>query len=110
MENENKTNIINIISVYLYERTKIQTMKQLKHYIQRFLSKTPKALVKLQALLVGVSVPITAALAVMQQYDVDMPKLFKTLTTALIVIPFMIFAIQFSTTNKTLQEHGGEKG
>ena len=85
-------------------------MKLIKHYWLRLISSTPKALVKLQALLVGISVPITAALAVMQQYDVDMPKLFNILTTALIVIPFMIFAIQFSTTNKTLQEHGGEKG
>jgi hypothetical protein len=79
----------------------------MKHYIQRLLSKTPAALRKMQIFLTALTVPIGGALGVMQQYDVDMPTLYKTLTTSLIVIPFMIFAIQFSTTDKTLQQNGG---
>ena len=78
-------------------------MKTLKLYWLRFISRTPKALKKLQGLFAAMAVGIAAALAFMQQYSVDNPELFKLLTYAGVALAFSIPVLQFATTDKNLQ-------
>lgn len=77
-------------------------MKNIKLYWLRFKSKTPKALRKLQLFFSALLVPVTATVSFLPEGS----PLIKVFTTMLIVIPFMVFALQFATDDKELQNHG----
>jgi len=72
-------------------------------YIQRFISKTPKALVKIQKLFATLALSIGAALAFMVQQNMTNLDLFKILSYCGVAIAFSIPILQFATEDKTLQ-------
>ena len=74
-----------------------------KIYWQRFLSRTPKALKKLQLFLTGLFVVVGGAIESMKQFDIEDPIIDLILKRSLIIIPFMVFVLQFATSDTTLQ-------
>lgn len=74
-------------------------MKNIKLYWLRFKSITPKALRKLQIFLSALLVPLGGAIGFI---DESRP-IHEVMKTALIVIPFMVMALQFATSDKEIQ-------
>ena len=72
-------------------------------YIQRFISKTPKALVKIQKLFATLTLSIGGALAFMVQQNMIDLSLFKILSYCGVAVAFAIPILQFATEDKNLQ-------
>lgn len=77
-------------------------MKTLTLYWKRLISKTPKALQRIQILLGMLLAPITAGLAIVNQ--TEQPILYKVLQNAVVTLPIVIAFLQFATTKKELQD------
>jgi len=82
-------------------------MKTLHYYFKRLISKTPKALQKIQILLGAILAPVTAGLAIVNQ--VEQPILYKVLQNAVVTLPIVIAFLQFATTSKDLQEPNNDQ-
>ena len=79
-------------------------MKTLRLLYQRFISQTPKVLRKLQVFLGSALITIGGAVVAIDQYAMPFPITRSIFLKALLIIPFIILALNFSTSDKTLVE------
>lgn len=76
----------------------------IKYYWLRFLSRTPKPLKKLQLFLSGLFVVVGGVLESINKFDMDVPTFETVLQRGLLIIPFMVLILQFTTSDEKLQE------
>lgn len=79
-------------------------MKTLKLLYKRFISQTPKVLKKLQIFLGSALITIGGAVIAIDQYSMPFPITRNIFLKALLIIPFIILALNFATTDKSLQD------
>jgi len=76
----------------------------MKQYWKRFISATPKALKKIQGLLVAISLGAGAAIVVMVQYDMQSNKWYSIFQNICIATAFAVPVLQFATSDKSIQD------
>lgn len=76
----------------------------MNQYWRRFKSRTPRALKKLQRLMIAISGASGAAMALLYQYDMGGTTLFSILTYVASAAAFAVTMLQFATTDSGLSE------